>query len=570
MVNSKKFLLISILILSLFSGCNLKGSLEPTQPSEMKDTVSTTETLSSTESSPTQEEVVDLQKNWWTDAVFYEIFVRSFNDSNGDGIGDFQGIIQKLDYLNDGDPETDSDLGITAIWLMPINPSPSYHGYDITNYLAVNPDYGTMEDFKQLLSEAHRRGIHVIMDFVINHTSDKNPWFVEAKNVDSGFHDWYVWSEKKPAALGPWGANAWFQASNGLYYYAIFWSGMPDLNFKNAQVNTTLFNTTRFWLDTVGVDGFRVDAARYLYGEFGMQQDTEETITWFKSWREVVKGTNPDAFTVGEVWTDVKTQSRYGGGTGLDSLFIFDLSEVLIGSVFAPVPLRIIGAYQDAIYYFPDQQFSTFLTNHDQQRVMSFFGGNVDKAKISAFIYLTGPGIPFLYYGEEIGMTGSKPDEFIRTPMQWSGGSNAGFSSGKPWEAVNADYLNFNVADEEADPDSLLNLYKDIIKLRNDHIALRTGEYLPLETSCQQLYPILRVEDYEVILSIVNIGRRQMENCTLSIGASPQNGTYEGELLFGRGDLGSIKFNPDGSLENFLIPFNFEPGQMAVFELHAK
>jgi alpha-amylase len=167
-------------------------------------------------------------------------------------------------------------------------------------------------------------------------------------------------------------------------------------------------------------------------------------------------------------------------------------------------------------------------------------------------------------------MTGSKPDEFIRTPMQWTGGSNAGFSTAKPWQAVNADYKEFNVADEEADPDSLLNLYKDIIKLRNEHIALRTGDYLPFETNCLQLYPILRVENGEVILSIINIGRRQMENCTISIGASPLNGTYESALLYGEGELGSMTFNPDGSVENYLIPFNFEPGQMAVFELSAK
>jgi glycosidase len=165
---------------------------------------------------------------WWNDTVFYEIFVRSFRDSDGDGIGDFNGIIEKLDYLE--------GLGIRGIWLMPINPSPSYHGYDVTDYYAVNPDYGTLEDFKRLLEEAHKRDIKIIIDFVMNHTSSKHPWFQQALTPGSPYHDWYVWSETDPGTLGPWGAKAWYRASNGQYYYAIFWDQMPDLNYENPAV----------------------------------------------------------------------------------------------------------------------------------------------------------------------------------------------------------------------------------------------------------------------------------------------------------------------------------------------
>jgi len=241
---------------------------------------------------------------WWNDVVFYEIFVRSFKDSNGDGIGDFQGIIQQLDYLNDGDPQTTDDLGIGALWLMPINPSPSYHGYDVTDYKAVNPDYGTLDDFKQLLEACHARGIRVIIDFVINHTSTQHPWFKAALAGDPQYKDYYVWSTKDPGSLGPWGQKPWYRAANGEYYYAVFWDQMPDLNYHNPAVTEAILDASRFWLE-LGVDGFRVDAARYLYEEGVATQDTKGTIQWFQDWRAFYKPLNPEAYTVGEVWTDL-------------------------------------------------------------------------------------------------------------------------------------------------------------------------------------------------------------------------------------------------------------------------
>lgn len=557
----KKQFLLLILFALVLTSCVQKQtpSIEVSMPTETESvpTMVTTETT----------ELVDGAK-WWQDAVFYEIFVRSFKDSNGDGIGDFQGIIQMLDYLNDGDPATTEDLGVTGLWLMPINPSPSYHGYDVTNYMAVNPDYGTLSDFKQLLDEAHKRGIHIIMDFVVNHTSDKHPWFKDAQNVESGFHDWYVWSKTNPSIPGPWGQNAWYKAENDLFYYAIFWSGMPDLNYENEQVNQMMANITRYWLENVGVDGFRVDAARYLYANKFSQQDTNETITWFKDWRGVVKGSNPQAFMVGEVWTDVQAQSRYGGGEGFDSLFMFDLSEAIINGVYAPSPMRIMGAYQDAIYYFPDQQFSTFLSNHDQQRVMSFFRDNTEQAKVSAFIYLTGPGIPFIYYGEEIGMTGNKPDENLRKPMQWTAGKYSGFSESKPWQTLENDYEKINVENQQIDPDSLLNLYQQLIALRNLHPALRTGTYLPLESDCRLLYPVLRVQGEDITLALVNIGKEDLIDCSLSIGASPFSGTYAVRILFGDGDISPITFSADGSLKNLLLEGTITSGQMIIYELY--
>ena len=559
MRQKKKVVIILCLLILIVTGCQSAENFELT---DIKETIITLDATEEISIEPEAE-----SSDWWTDAVFYEIFVRSFKDSDGDGIGDFQGIIQHLDYLNDGDPETHNDLGITAIWLMPINPSPSYHGYDVTNYFDVNRDYGTLDDLKQLVEEAHAREIHVIMDLVINHTSNRHPWFEESINPDSGFHNWYVWANKNPSIPGPWGQNAWYKETNDLYYYAIFWSGMPDLNYENAQVNTMINNISRFWLETIGMDGFRVDAARYLYADGASQQDTKETIAWFKTWRNVVKETEPEAFTVGEVWTNVQAQARYGDGTGFDSLFMFDLSEAILNGIYAPSPLRIIGAYQDAIHYFPSNQFSTFLTNHDQQRVMSFYKDDFEKAKMAAFIYLTGPGIPFIYYGEEIGMTGNKPDENLRTPMQWTGEPLAGFSTVKSWRPINSDFKERNVSLQSSNSESLLSLYRNLISLRTQYPTFSSGIYIPLASNCKFIYPILRVKNEDAILSIVNIGKSNMDSCTLSLEKSDLRGTYRLDTIFGDDEYLPMTFDEIGGLKLYTISQSIESGDMLIFNL---
>jgi alpha-amylase len=504
---------------------------------------------------------------WWQDIAFYEIFVRSFKDSDGDGIGDFQGIIQHLDYLNDGNPDTHDDLGIGGIWLMPINPSPSYHGYDVIDYYAVNPDYGTMEDFKQLLAEAEKRGIKIIIDLVINHTSTEHPWFQAAQDPESDYHDWYVWSDSHPQVPGPWFQNAWHRSTNNnLYYYGIFWGGMPDLNFDNPEVSAELMNISKFWLEEVGVAGFRVDAARYLFADGISQQDTKETITWFEDWRAFYKAINPDAFTVGEVWTDLQVTAKYGDG--MDSLFMFDLAEDIKNGIYAPSPSRIIKSYLDTLTYFPDGNFSTFLSNHDQQRVMSLLEGDVNKAKVAAFVYLTGPGVPFIYYGEEIGMTGNKPDELLRTPMQWSAAPGAGFTSGIPWQPANLDYTTVNVAAQGDDPDSLLNQYRSLVHLRTQHAVLRTGAYLPFTSTCQQIYPVVRIEEGQAILLLANLSRRELADCTISIEESPLSGVYGVEVLFGEGVFDDLKFTQDGSLTDYALPEVVEPFQRFILLLN--
>ena len=503
---------------------------------------------------------------WWKDIVFYEIFVRSFYDSNGDGVGDFQGIIQQLDYLNDGDPDTQDDLGVRGIWLMPINPSPSYHGYDVTDYYAVNPEYGTMEDFKQLLEEAHKRDIKVIMDLVLNHTSTEHPWFQSSQDPESEYHDWYVWSEDNPQTPGPWSQNVWHRnQSNGLYYYGVFWGGMPDLNYDNPDVSAEMMNVSKYWLEEVGVDGFRVDAARYLFADGFVQQDTKETIQWFEDWRSFYKEVNPEALTVGEVWTNLQVTAKYG--QGMDSLFMFDLAEDIKNSTYYPDPSRIIESYLTALENFPEEDFSTFLSNHDQQRVMSLYEGNVDKAKTGAFVYLTGPGVPFIYYGEEIGMFGNKPDELLRTPMQWSDESNAGFTSGTPWQPADSSYQDVNVKVQDEDEFSLLNHYRSLVNLRNQYPVLRTGAYLPFTSTCRLIYPVMRVNEEEILILLANLDRRVQEGCKISMEESPLSGEYQVEAIFGDGEFGSINFEENGALVAYQIPMNLEPWESFILSL---
>jgi alpha-amylase len=335
---------------------------------------------------------------WWNEAVFYEIFVRSFRDSDGDGIGDFNGITEKLDYLQ--------ELGIKGLWLMPINPSPSYHGYDVTDYYAVNPDYGTMEDFKRLLEEAHQRDIKVIIDLVLNHTSSRHPWFQEASTPGSEYHDWYVWKQENPGTLGPWGATAWYRASNGLYYYAIFWDQMPDLNYSNPSVQEEAKKITSFWLEEIGIDGFRLDAVRYL-AEDEKLADSTTNHAFLEEWGEYYRSIQPEAFTVGEAWTDNANVKEYTRtDEELDAAFNFDLSAAILKSINESNNTSVRFLLQTTVRDFPQQDNANFLTNHDMPRVMNQLGQDTEKAKAAAGILLTAHGIPFIYYVEEIGMLG--------------------------------------------------------------------------------------------------------------------------------------------------------------------
>lgn len=474
----------------------------------------------------------DFQTHWWNDAVFYEIFVRSFFDTDGDGIGDFNGLIGKLDYLNDGDPETDDDLGITGIWLMPIHPSPSYHGYDVTDYEAVNSQFGTMNQFKTFVEEAQSRGIRVIIDFVLNHSSSQHPWFINSRNNVPGYRDYYRWRTSHPGYNGPWGQPVWHQHSSG-FYYGLFWGGMPDINFDHDPVKDKLFEAAQFWLNDVGVDGFRLDAVTYIFEDGSQLEHVEETFHFWEEFNSMVKQQNPEAVTVGEAWTNTELILPYVTNNRLDFAFEFDLSYSILNAVRNGNTTQLYAQMQKVYNSYNYLQYATFLTNHDQNRVMNELNDDWEKAKTAASIYLTLPGVPFLYYGEEIGMTGAKPDPQIRTPMQWTDGPNAGFTTGSPWINLNSDYQDRNVAVQREDPESLFNTYRRLVHLRNNQPALRTGSWTPVQSSANSLFSFLREKEDDRILVIANTGTQSISGSELIIPGAPiDSGTFTVDELF--------------------------------------
>ena len=483
---------------------------------------------------------------WWNDAVFYEIFVRSFYDSDGDGIGDFNGITSKLDYLNDGDPNTNTDLGVTALWLMPINPSPSYHGYDVTDYYAVNPEYGTIDDFKRLLEEAHTRGIRVTIDWVLNHTSSQHPWFEQARDPASPYHNWYRWTTDAFAG------NGWRYGGGGNYYYAFFAEGMPDLNYTNPEVVAEMKKVVKFWLKDVGIDGFRLDAAKFIVEEGSVIENTPETHAWYQDLHTYYKSVNPQAMMVGEVWDDSDTVRTYLNGDELDLAFDFDLAKQFVFSAGTHTPKYASDQLRRDVETFRPGQFATFLTNHDQDRAMSVLNDDVENAKTAAMLLLTSPGVPFLYYGEEIGMLGTKPDENIRLPMQWTDESNAGFTAGTAWRAVNSDYTTKNVAAQSADPNSLLSFYRELIRIRNNHAALRVGDLELVDAGNRSVFASLRVSREEAVLVLINMNSSPVNDYALELESSPLSGDYTVTPLLGYGEYAPVQLNEQGGFTGYL------------------
>jgi len=533
-----------LLLISIVTGCT---TTTPTA-TQIQESTATLTTSQGTEGFP-----------WWNDAVFYEIFVRSFRDSDGDGIGDFNGITEKLDYLQ--------ELGIKGIWLMPINPSPSYHGYDVTDYYAVNPDYGTMDDFKHLLEEASKRDIRIIIDLVMNHTSSKHSWFQSALTPGSEYHDWYVWSETDPGTLGPWGAKAWYRASNGQYYYAIFWDQMPDLNYDNPAVRDEIKKVTSFWLKDIGIDGFRLDAVRYM-AEDEQLADSKANHTFLEEWGEYYRSINPQAFTVGEAWTDNANVKKYtDSNLELSSAFNFDLSAAMFKlSGGNTTSLRFV--LQTTIRDFPEQDNANFITNHDMPRVMNQLGNDKEqKARIAAGILLTAPGIPFIYYGEEIGMSGTKPDELIRTPMQWSNAQGAGFTEGSPWEAINSDFPLVNVAKLTGDHTSLLEYYRQLIQLRNEHSALQIGKTYVADSKSNKLVSYLRVSSEETLLIIINIDNSPVSDYDLELSIGPLSGQYNAASLLENSVINPLQANDKGGFDAYAPLQEIPPYSMIIIQL---
>ena len=424
--------------------------------------------------------------------VCYEVFVRSFYDSNGDGIGDLRGLTQKLDYI--------SGLGADCVWLMPVAESPSYHGYDVTDYYKIEPDYGTNEDFKAFVAAAHQHHIRVLVDLVLNHTSSEHPWFQEAlRDTASPHRRWYRWSTTA--------GNNWHKSPvRDEYYFGLFWSGMPDLNYENPAVLEEMKHVARFWLDSMHVDGFRLDAVRHLVEVGNEVSNTPGTHQILRDFGQYVRGIAPQSYTIGEVWDNTDVILTYYPDQ-LDAYFAFPISEALIEAVRTGKAGGLLPTVQQFQRAEPAWRWAPFQRNHDQTRTLTALGNDTAGARIAATILLTLPGVPFVYYGEEIGMTGDKPDERLRTPMQWARAPAAGFTKGKPWEALEPDSFTANVAVEDHASSSLLKLYRRLIRLRANDTALREGQLEPVDTGNESLLAYLRNDGSSRVLVVVNLGK---------------------------------------------------------------
>lgn len=421
---------------------------------------------------------------WHRHVVFYELWVRSFQDSDGDGIGDLQGLISRLDYLE--------DLGVGGLWLMPTYPSPlADSGYDVADYVGVHPDYGTLDDMDALLSEAHARGIRVYLDLVFNHTSTAHPWFVSSRTDPSGEHgDWFVWSDEAglpcDGLAGPFGEVRWtLDTTRGQHYFHQFYPAQPDLNFDSAEVRAALLDVMRFWLER-GVDGFRLDVP-YRYDEdLPSCVHRPGTYDFIRQMRATLDE-HEDRSMVGEILGSATEQASY-------------LEEDLLhmGFLLTEAPLYWaagqtgnasgLGRAMDTLAAAvpPSGTFATLIGNHDLPRATAAVP-DVGAQRAMAAALLTMPGVPFVYYGEELGMlpgSGVIVDsrDSARTPMQWDASPSAGFTTGTPFLALAPEHETRNVEALRADPSSLLSYYRRLIALRNATPALRTGTYRRLRS----------------------------------------------------------------------------------------
>ena len=454
---------------------------------------------------------------WKRGAVCYEVFVRSFKDSDGDGIGDLKGVIEKLDYINDGNASSQRDLGARCIWLMPIAASPTYHGYDATDYYRVEHEYGTNDDFKRLVAEAHRRGIRVLVDMVLNHASNEHPYFKDAlMNPASPYRSWFRFSATKPDTKGPWGQEVWHKSPvRDEYYYGVFWSGMPDLNYENPAVREEATRIATFWLREMGADGFRLDAIPYLVEEGNNGMGTAGTHQLLREYAAHVRSIAPGAYTIGEVYDSTGAMLPYYPDQ-LDAHFAFDASDAILATVREGSAARLLPPFLRLQQALPAERWSPFLRNHDQPRTMTVLQGDVARAKVAATLLLTLPGLPYVYYGEEIGMSADKPDPRLRTPMHWTRGRAVGFTTGVPWEPLRPDSLTANVEAQEQDPGSLLNLHRRLIHLRSANGALGSGVLLPLTASNGAVAAYLRRDGDRAVLVVANVGQSPVSGIMLA------------------------------------------------------
>ncbi|WP_285009869.1 alpha-amylase family glycosyl hydrolase [Pedobacter faecalis] len=481
---------------------------------------------------------------WWKTSVIYQIYPRSYQDSNGDGVGDLKGIIERMDYVQ--------WLGVEAVWLSPIYPSPmADFGYDISDYQDIDPLFGSLADFDELLEAVHSRGMKLILDFVPNHTSDQHPWFLESRSSrDNPKRDWYIWQDAAADGgvpnnwLGVFGGSAWeWDEVTGQYYYHGFLKEQPDLNWRNPEVREAMLNTLRFWLDR-GVDGFRVDVIWYMikdaqlrdnpvnpdYNEYMptydrllpvYSTDQPEVHEVIREMRELMDSYE-ERMMVGEVYLPVHRLMTYYGvdNKGAHLPFNFQLISLPWDAM---VIAAAIDEYEGALP--ADGWPNWVLGNHDRPRIVSRIG--TDQARVAAMLLLTLRGTPTMYYGDEIGMRDipipfdevqdpqglNMPEKNLsrdpcRTPMQWDDSNNAGFSSGKPWLRIDSRYVRNNVELQRNDPDSLLSLYRKLIALRQREPSLVLGVYTPVFADQQMIVYLRSYDGSASFLVALNLSHR--------------------------------------------------------------
>ena len=497
---------------------------------------------------------------WARGAVCYEVFVRSFYDSDGDGIGDLNGLIEKLDYID--------KLGASCIWLMPVAKSPSYHGYDVSDYYRVEPAYGTNDDFKRLVAGAHRRRIKVLVDMVLNHSSSEHPYFQAAlHDTTSPYRAWYRFAPA-PLGKGPHGGDDWHRSPvRDEYYYGVFWSGMPDLNYQTPAVRDEAKKIATFWLRDLGADGFRLDAVPYLVEEGTCLMGCPGTHAFLHEYAAHIDSVKPGAYTVGEAWGNIDEMMPYYPDQ-LTSYFGFELADSLLSAVRTGSAAGLLTGFVRLQDTLPAYRWSPFLSNHDQTRVLTALGGGVTRAKQAATLLLTLPGLPFIYYGEEIGMTGDKPDPRLRTPMQWSPRAGVGFTTGPAWEAQQPDSMVVNVALEDTDPGSLLNLYRKLIHLRRQNDALATGTLVPLSASSPRVATYVRRAGDHVVLVVANLGAAPASGVSISSGEGVlPPGRYAARNLLGGPNGRTLQVHADGRIREYVPVATIGPRESLVLDL---
>lgn len=498
------------------------------------------------------------ESHWWKQAVIYQIYPRSFQDSNGDGVGDLQGIIDRLDYLNDGTPDS---LGIDAIWLSPTYPSPMKDfGYDVADYTGVHPDFGDMATMDRLIAACHERGIRLMLDFVPNHSSDQHEWFLESRSSrDSAKRDWYYWRDPKPDGSPPnnwisvFGGPAWtLDEATGQYYLHSFLREQPDLNWRNPEVVQVMHDALRFWLRR-GVDGFRIDVMGMVLKHPDLDDNPPNPAyvpgsapedhallnvnnVNYPDVFDAVRGIRtvldefPESVAVGEVFGPADVIARYHGGDQLDGLHLaFNFALILRGGVITPWDAGVIREIVTSLEAtLPAGAHPCYaLNNHDQPRLASRLdddGHGQERARAAALLLLGLRATPFLYYGEEIGMVdGDVPEGRLqdparfravgrdpeRTPMQWDRSLRRGFTTGEPWLPFGPE--NIDVATQLSDPESLLSLYRRAIALRRQYSSLHSGTYRENESPTGTFVFERQAKDGEPVLVALNTSVEAIE-----------------------------------------------------------